>query len=363
MTFASAAGSPIIDRDALVECVRVDFGISLSSISQVVGGQDCDAVVLHAVTADGAGMAVKVSRSPDVSGLLASAYLAGCLSSGIPAPLRTRSGQSYSVVGGRRLSLSPWISGRAAYETGMDAQQWRCFGALLGEVHAAQMPRTVAVQLPTEDFRTPDAAIVRVLDERIHAQETLGNRAGSDDALTDALIREWCAAGDSLTAILAHIEDLGDELRFAAATFVLCHGDAHIGNVQLGDDGAVWLLDWDEIVSAPRERDLMFVIGGVLANAPVSPQQQAWFFDGYGPADIDPVLLAYHRCSWALQDVADYAARILDQPATSTHGGREALTMFCDLLSPTGIVTRAGESLQQIGRHLSGPGSRCGTRR
>jgi len=350
VTFASAAGSPIIDRGALVECVRVDFGISLSSISQVVGGQDCDAVVLHAVTADGAGMAVKVSRSPDVSALLASAYLAECLSSGIPAPLRTRSGQSYSVVGGRRLSLSPWISGRAAYETGMDAQQWRCFGALLGEVHAAQMPRTVARQLPTEDFRTPDAAIVRVLDERIHAQETLGNRAGSDDALTDALIRKWCAAGDSLTAILAHIEDLGDELRFAAATFVLCHGDAHIGNVQLGDDGAVWLLDWDEVVRAPRERDLMFVIGGVLADAPVTAQQQAWFFDGYGAVEIDPLHLAYYRCSWALQDVADYAARILDPPAGPSAAGSQALALFGDAVSPTGIASLALTSLQEIGR-------------
>jgi len=32
---------------------------------------------------------------------------------------------------------------------------------------------------------------------------------------------------------------------------VVCHCDAHIGNVLISDDGDVWLLDWDEVVRAP----------------------------------------------------------------------------------------------------------------
>jgi spectinomycin phosphotransferase len=42
----------------------------------------------------------------------------------------------------------------------------------------------------------------------------------------------------------------------------------------------LWLLDWDGVVVAPRERDLMFVVDGVLADAPVTAEQQSWFFDG-----------------------------------------------------------------------------------
>lgn len=30
----------------------------------------------------------------------------------------------------------------------------------------------------------------------------------------------------------------------------------------------------------------MFVLGGVLAHAPVSMQEQRWFFEGYGPAGL-----------------------------------------------------------------------------
>ncbi len=74
----------------------------------------------------------------------------------------------------------------------------------------------------------------------------------------------------------------------------------------------VWLIDWDDAVLAPCERDLMFILdGGVLANAAVSSQEQAWFFDGYGAFDVDSARLAYYRCTRALVDVADPALHII----------------------------------------------------
>ncbi|MDQ3717401.1 MAG: hypothetical protein M3381_15535, partial [Actinomycetota bacterium] len=89
--FASAAGSPIIDRDALVEQIRTDFGVSLRSMSQTSGGQDSDAVTIRAESVDGALLAVKVSRHPHVGSLQVCALLAESVGSGIPAPLRARS--------------------------------------------------------------------------------------------------------------------------------------------------------------------------------------------------------------------------------------------------------------------------------
>lgn len=361
--FASAAGAPIVGNETLLESVRTDFGVSLSSICQVYGGQDSDAVVLRAVTVSGAAMAVKVSRNLRVGGLLTSALLAATIPYGIPTPVLSRTGLPYGIVSGRRVSLTPWIAGHGAYDAGMDAHQWRSFGALLSQVHAVQVPPTVADQLPAEDYRTPDAAVARALDERVRRLAASSDLARSDDSPKGALIREWRAAGDALAMILAHIDDLGDELRASSAAPVVCHGDAHIGNVQLADrsdddhvgdgessDGGVWLLDWDEVVRAPRERDLMFVIGGVLAGAPVTVEQQKWFFAGYGPANIDPNRLAYYRCSWALQDVADFATRILDQPDEGSPEAGQALRLFRDVVSPTGIVLLAARSLHQIGR-------------
>ncbi len=347
----SAAGLPVIDADDLVEHVRADFGVSLTSISQVFGGQDSDAVLIRAATVENTELAVKVTRSEGVSGLLASAHLARIIPSGIVGPLLTHSGDPYSFVEARRVSLTPWIPGRAAFGAGMDADQWRSFGALLSRVHAARLPLAVAAQLATEDYRSPATAIAADLHERI--RESASGGTGSADPLSAALVHDWRAAVDAIALILAQIDEIGDELRAGSRTSVVCHGDAHIGNVVLGENGDVWLLDWDGVILAPRERDLMFVIGGVLTKAPVSAEEQQWFFEGYGGAEIDPIHLAYYHCSWAVQDLTDFAARVLDRSPQPSSVRGQALALFRDLLRPTGIVQRALNSLQELGRGFS----------
>jgi spectinomycin phosphotransferase len=142
---------------------------------------------------------------------------------------------------------------------------------------------------------------------------------------------------------------LGRELRTRHTPGVVCHGDPHLGNVLIGGDAAVWLIDWDDAVLAPRERDLMFVIAGVLAFAPVSPQEQSWFFDGYGDADIDPARLAYYRCTRALEDLADPAAQVLDVHGCAEADRANALSIVQGLLSPTGLVSLALSSLRDLG--------------
>lgn len=113
----------------------------------------------------------------------------------------------------------------------------------------------------------------------------------------------------------------------------------------------MWLLDWDGAVLAPRERDLMFVLGGVNPSALAGAQEQARFFEGYGVpglVDVDPVRLAYYRCSWAVQDVADYAGRALD-PRRPVEEREHVLQRLRSNLSPRGIVEQALTSLREIG--------------
>ncbi len=64
-------------------------------------------------------------------------------------------------------------------------------------------------------------------------------------------------------------------------------------------DGAWWLVDWDEVVIAPRERDPMFAIGGMGGDG-VGPEQTASFLQGYGNVAIDEGALTYYRAAWAV---------------------------------------------------------------
>jgi spectinomycin phosphotransferase len=120
----------------------------------------------------------------------------------------------------------------------------------------------------------------------------------------------------------------------------LCHADLHTWNVLVDSDQQLWIVDWDEAVVAPRERDLMFVVGGICAGL-VSPDDTRAFFQGYGRARVDPVLLAYYRCAWAVQDIAAYAEEAVLSPGLGASIRRAALEGFVSLFEPGNIVDLA----------------------
>ena len=117
---------------------------------------------------------------------------------------------------------------------------------------------------------------------------------------------------------------------------VLCHGDPHLGNVLLGAD-TVWLVDWDDAVLGSRERDLILVVGGVLSSWAVTPEQRAWFTEGYGPLDVDPDRLLLHACLRALEDVVGFADRVLDTARFTREERTEAVEILTGVLSEYGI--------------------------
>lgn len=158
------------------------------------------------------------------------------------------------------------------------------------------------------------------------------------------MAEEWSAAAGLVTALLEQADVLARKLHTRQAHSVVCHGDPHLGNVLIGGSGRVWLVDWDDAVLSPHEQDLMFVIGGVLAFAPVGPQEQSWFFDGYGAVELDPTRLAYYRCRRALEDLTP-AAHVVDTRGHSRPEREEALATVRGVLSPTGLVNLALSSV------------------
>lgn len=49
---------------------------------------------------------------------------------------------------------------------------------------------------------------------------------------------------------------LGAQLQTEDLPFVLCHTDAHGGNLMKNDAGWLWLIDWENLMLAPKEADL-----------------------------------------------------------------------------------------------------------
>src|SRR5207244_8410678 len=62
-----------------------------------------------------------------------------------------------------------------------------------------------------------------------------------------------------------------------AGPYVICHADLHAANLLRDPAGHVFVIDWDEVMLAPKERDFIFV----------REQQAAAIREGYRQTEID----------------------------------------------------------------------------
>jgi spectinomycin phosphotransferase len=76
---------------------------------------------------------------------------------------------------------------------------------------------------------------------------------------------------------------------------VICHADLHARNLIRNRAGQVFVIDWDEVMLAPKERDFIFV----------RPPHADAFFQGYGQAEIDWVALTYFLWERVVQDLIE----------------------------------------------------------
>ncbi|MEU8262203.1 aminoglycoside phosphotransferase family protein [Micromonospora sp. NPDC048999] len=329
--------------DRLAARVAEQFGLTLITAVPVGFGADPTATLWRATTRDGHEYAVKLSGGGTPAGLVVAAGLARRGVSGIPAPLVTRDGRLSAGHDGRRLRVVPWVSDERAADGGMRPGHWRRFGALLAAAHAVPLADELA-GLPREDHtHAAIAAAVRETDRRLHAVD------GSADRWTREVAAHWRAVAADAARLLDRVDRLGAELRACPAELVVCHGDPHLGNVLLGPGGEVWLVDWDDALLAPRERDLMFVFGGGPAFAFDSRLDEAAFRAGYGPVEPDRVRLAYHLGVRALDDLWSWSAEVADAGRSEADRVR-ALRIVEGLLSPAGLVGLARGALRDLGR-------------
>lgn len=331
--------------------VREGFGIPLIGVHPTGLGADARASLFRGETADGTAYAVKSSTAPQ-PGLVVAGFLATRGVPGVPAPVRAGSGALVADHDGAAVSVVPWVAGHRAIETGLDAAQWRGFGELLGAVHSTAPAAPLvggSAALPV-DHHDPSTEVGRARAFAAQLSATIAE-APADPLLVE-LAAVWKTGGPRILEVAALAESTATSSVWDGAEVVICHADPHHGNLLLetrAGSGAgargVWLVDWDDAVLAPREADLIFVIGGVYSFAPITPSQVGWFFEGYSPssggvtlADLDPTRLTHYRSTRALTDFLDFADDVLDlrqEPADRA----ASLRIAAGALSPEGLVS------------------------
>lgn len=198
--------------------------------------------------------------------------------------------------------LFPFIRGQQVMDIGMSDEHWVEFGAVMKRLHTTKLTPDLASQIRRETFMAQRLE----WDKEIHAQVL--SRDYSDPFQTE-LAAFWQENHATIATVLERSETLSKRMQAHAPEFVLCHADIHTANVLRTEDDKIFIVDWDETMLAPKERDLMFVMDSIFGDR-MEGRAERLFFEGYGEPEIDRVSLAYYRYNWCVEDMGGFADRI-----------------------------------------------------
>jgi spectinomycin phosphotransferase len=294
---------PNIANEIFVNALKC-FGLGVAEATFRPSG-DANTAVYRVSTDDRAQYFLKV-RCGDFDEIAATvpAYLHSRGCSRIMAPISTTSNQLWVHADGFDWMLYPFFEGKNAFESPLSRARWVALGEVMREVHTAILPPQLARRVPRECYSPRYRAIVKALDRQVELRSF-------DDPLAAELAAFWTSKRGDIRAVLERAERLAQNMYQQADSFVLCHSDLHAGNVLVGADDQLTIVDWDNPILAPKERDLMFVGAGV-GGSWNEPREREWFFTGYGPAEIDSLAIAFYRYERIVVDIAEYGRRIFD---------------------------------------------------
>lgn len=315
----------------LRKALATDYELDDSDITFLPVGHDAHAWAFRADTRDGASYFLKVRRRiTNEAGLVIPHFLHDRGVARVVAPLATKHGTLWATAGDYALVVYPFIGGATGMAAGMSDRQWIEYGATLRAIHEVAPSTAIERLLRRDDFAPVGAAEIRALDEHVAS-------ATFEDPGRSLIAEFWLERRELIGGLVERAEELGRRLAEAAPLLVLCHADVHTNNVLLEGNDQVWIVDWDETMLSPRERDLMFVIGGI-ASSLVSPAQEKLFFVGYGSVAVDSLALAFYRYAWATSDIGAYGEQVFLREDLGPLDRREAIYRFHSLFAPGSIV-------------------------
>ncbi|MFL5679260.1 MAG: phosphotransferase [Chloroflexota bacterium] len=335
-------GSSLTLEDIVAAALRADYGIEPTRLEITERGKDFAASVFR-VSVAGSGPRFVVKTRPadaprDVAAAIAR-YLADAGVQGVVAPIPSLTGSVAARSGSVSLTVYPFIDGRLGIEMEMADASWRALGAFARRLHATTLPEDLADAVPRESYRPAEIDTIARVDAAVRDAPSPG------DDTAARVVDLWHDHRDEILALATRTAALGDALRARSLPLVTCHADTHTGNLIVDPAGAVWVIDWDEVVLAPKERDLMFSVGGGISTELVDANATTRYLEGYGDVDIDEQALAYYRHAWAVQDVGGYAWRVLLDGSANVAQRKDAADILIGLFRPGEIVDLAARTV------------------
>ena len=312
----------------IIRCLRACYQLEIVTLELLSLGADPNAYVYKAESVDHKVYFVKMKRGPfseaqiEIMSLLQQVGVKEII-----FPIRTRDGKQMQQADNFTLIVYPFIEGQNGFNRSLSEQQWIQFGKTLRRIHEIEVPKTVQKHIRLEDFSPKWRDAVHSLYNRIE---------GESDEVGIKFLAVLKEKKEVIERLLNRAERLSKKLVNHQFTFVLCHSDLHAGNLLLEKEDRFYLIDWDEPIMAPKERDLMFIGGGV-GNVWNQSHEEKLFYEGYGKTVLNQVLLAYYRHERILEDIAVYTEELLLKQGNSKDRA-EMYRQFVAMFEPYGVV-------------------------
>ena len=332
---------PVIADSALAACLHDDYGLTVSRLDFLPLGADHNTAVYCAASGETPYFVKLRSGGFDEMTVIIPRLLRDAGVEAVIAPIANKLGHLWTPVETFCLILYPFVNGTNGFERVLTARNWIDFGRALRRIHDTPLPVALAQRLPRETF-APDVR------RQVRDYQATAETGVFHDPVAAEFAAFMTGKHAEISALVAQAERLGAMLAAQPPDFILCHADIHVGNLLITPDDATTIVDWDTLLLAPKERDLMFAGMGLGSSASLSADQQnALFYQGYGPVDVDPVALAYYRCERIVQDVYEYNRQVLFTTGDSPDR-REGLQQFRSQFDPGGVVERAFQSIAAL---------------
>jgi spectinomycin phosphotransferase len=338
---------PVLADALLAASLKDAYGIAVDEVQFLPWGADAHSAVYRVRTSDRAVYFVKLRSGNFVpTTITVPALLHEKAVPHLIAPLRTQHGLLWFILDRYWVTVFPFVEGQNGYAIPLTPAHWRALGRSLKGCHTAVLPPDMRLQIPQETYASTWREQVRHFQHQ--AQDTTfadSLSAGFADLLNTHTI--------AINRLLRTADALADDLRERLLPYVLCHADIHAGNILVDDADQCYLVDWDTMLMAPKERDLMSV-GGGLGGGWMQPEAEAQaFYQGYGETDVDGVALVYYRYERIIQDIAAYTQEVMLTSGDSPDRAA-GLAQLSSQFGPGGVIEIAFGSEAELSASLRG---------
>ena len=326
---------PQLADEKIIACLQDNYKLAITGLEFLPIGHDARAGVYRVLTNAGERYFLKVKKGTVYPpSLTIPHYLKSQGVTQVVAPLATKDQALWQSIDGFTLLLYPFIEGQTGMTRGLTDSQWGEFGALLRQIHGTRLSTALLEQIRKETFVPRWGGVVKRVLAQVQTQTY-------QDAAEQELAAFWRAKQAQISGLVARAEELGRLLQSRSLPFVLCHADIHIANLLLDQTNQMFVVDWDDVIFAPKERDLMFVVGTPIGKLGVTENAEARFLQGYGQAEFDAVAYAYYRYEWVVQDIGELGEQVF---ITQDHGEetkQKAVRGFLSMFVPGSVVDAA----------------------